>query len=110
MIVKKVKRAGKEIIKKEIQKIGKVREYRRTCRECGKVWHSLKSREKKIQGDIKSAESAKRLSGCGMCAGSWSALGAAEQAKRNIAAHQTELERLRECPNCGSHNYKEEVI
>ena len=85
----------------------KITEYKRKCKECGKVWHSLQSRELQIQQQINSANRASTTAACGMCAGHWSALGASEQAKRNLAAAQSELDRLRICPKCGSHNYTE---
>jgi hypothetical protein len=85
-------------------------EFKRKCKECGKVWHSLKSREDKIGKDLKDSECSQGLAGCGMCGGQWSALGASEQTKRNIAASTNELERLRTCPECGSRNYEETEI
>jgi uncharacterized Zn finger protein len=88
-----------------------MQEYRRTCRNCGTIWHSLVEREKAIE----SASTAYRLGAlggimqscgtCGMCG---------EQSKtqnvRNLDAHQSELFRLRSCPNCGSINYYQELL
>ena len=87
-----------------------IKEYKRTCNECGKIWHSLISRESKIQGDLKSNKCDSLTAACGMCGGNWSALGASEQAKRNEHALSDEMTRLRKCPECGSSNYTEEVI
>lgn len=81
-----------------------VEEYKRTCRECGKVWHSLVAREKQIQGNIKS----NACSGMGAtCGGSW---GGATQSVRNREASEEILDKLRKCPNCGSKNFKQVII
>ena len=93
-----------------IRKRGIEIEFKRKCKECGKVWHSLKSREDKIANDIKKEQGALKTAACGMCGGSYSAGGMAEQAKRNISALEAELERLKICPNCSSHNYEETEI
>ncbi len=93
------------------QTISPMAEYRRTCRACGKVWHSLVSREKEITNrDLQDA-----LTGftgavtgcqtCGMCGTSTMA-----QADRNRAANKSELQRLKSCPNCSSANYTEELV
>jgi hypothetical protein len=79
-----------------------VKEYKRKCNECGKVWHSLEGREKEVQKNIKN----NAFSQCAFCGNP----GAQLQAKRNVEAGQSELERLKKCPNCGSMNYNEEVI
>ena len=79
-----------------------VKEYKRKCNECGKVWHSLALREKEISKEV----------GCNQ----WNAIAnccnpsAQLQAKRNVDANQTELDKLRKCPNCASQNYHEEVL
>ena len=79
-----------------------VKEYKRKCNECGKVWHSLESRERQINKNIGS----NAFSQAAFCGNP----GAQLQAKRNVEAAQTELERLKKCPECGSMNYTEEVI
>jgi len=45
-----------------------------------------------------------------MLAGNWSALGASEQAKRNIQALEEKLDKLRSCPKCGAHSYTEKEV
>jgi hypothetical protein len=85
-------------------------EYKRKCKQCGKVWHSLVSREEQVKNSIKSSQCHKSVAACGMCSGNWLAFGPATQAERNIEASQSELDRLRKCPKCGSMNYKEEII
>ncbi len=87
-----------------------VKEYKRTCKECGKVWHVLTSREEKILQDIKINNSNKVAAGLGMCGGNYAALGAATQTQRNEQALQEELSRLKKCPNCSSGNYSEKVV
>jgi len=90
-----------------------VQEYKRTCYNCETVWHSLKTREDTIKAGASGEEvhpgqqggSARSCSYCGMCGGTvitmgpWSANG-----------NESELNRLRTCPACGSHNYFEEVL
>jgi len=79
---------------------GKMSEYRRTCRVCGKVWHSLVEREKTINRDI-------RNNSCHYC------LCNPEvdvQADRNAAASKSEISRLKTCPDCHSANYNEEIV
>lgn len=86
-------------------------EYRRTCQVCGKVWHSLVSREKHVT----SRQTNNSLLACGgalQSVGSCGLFGSGlqAQASRNADANQSELQRLRSCPECSSANYKEEVI
>ena len=96
----------KEEEKKELEKV----EYKRKCKACGKVWHSLKKRELELEQEIKKAQDATKTAGWGMLAGSWSALGASEQAERNLQATKKELDKLKSCPKCGSHSYTEKEI
>jgi len=81
-----------------------IQEYKRKCKECGKVWHSLIEREKQIEGDKKVAALNQFSNACACNSGS------ALQAQRNAGASQDTLDKLRRCPNCGSQNYKEEII
>ena len=79
-----------------------VKELKRKCNECGKVWHSLDSREKQLSGNIK-------MNGfmtCAFCGNP----GAQLQAVRNSEAGQSELQRLKKCPDCGSGNYHETAV
>jgi len=80
-----------------------VKEYKRTCRECGKVWHSLVEREKKIEKEI--SRGSLQQAGFACCNPA-----AAAQSQRTVAAHENTLQQLRRCPNCGSQNYSEEII
>ncbi|MFH1695383.1 MAG: hypothetical protein ABH850_03025, partial [Candidatus Micrarchaeota archaeon] len=90
------------VSEKEFNPKTQVKEFKRTCNECGKVWHSLAGREKKINDDIKN----NACSQCAFCGNP----GAQLQAKRNVEAGESELERLKKCPDCSSGNYKEEVV
>ena len=45
-----------------------------------------------------------------MCGGSYEAANVATQAERNISASEAELERLKRCPKCGSHDYTETEV
>lgn len=80
-----------------------IKEYKRTCNECHKIWHSLESREKEIEKDIKL--NATSQAGFACCSPS-----AALQAKRNVESNKDLLGKLKKCPQCGSGNYKEEAI
>jgi transcription elongation factor Elf1 len=72
-----------------------------TCRACGKVWHSLIEREQKLS----------KQDTCGMCGSAMETSGAElQQSKRNEAARESELSRLKRCPECGSANYSEEIV
>ena len=79
-----------------------VQEYRRTCRTCGKVWHSLLDREAKIRKDIKDNKCAPLIHCCNP--------EVEAQSRRNIAAQDSELSRLQKCPECHSANYHEEIL
>lgn len=81
---------------------GNVGEYRRTCLACGKVWHSLIAREQQVQQGIKSSN-CDVITLCGNPA-------AQQQATRNLSAGQSEIARLRQCPNCNSSSYHEEIV
>lgn len=80
-----------------------VQEYKRTCNQCGKVWHSLVSRENQIKKDISTNNC---LQGAFAC----SNVGAATQAKRNVEAQQESINKLKQCPQCGSSDYNEKII
>lgn len=80
-----------------------VAEYRRICNSCGKVWHSLVSRERQIEKQQKSSEWDVVTNCCNLS-------GAQQQAKRNVEANQSELARLKRCPSCLSANYKEVLV
>ncbi len=101
---------GKNTNKKEFNPKNQVKEYKRKCKECGKVWHVLASREEKLQKDLKSNQCDQMTSACGMCGGNWMALQSSTQAKRNEHALTDEVTRLKHCPNCGSGNYEEKEV
>jgi uncharacterized Zn finger protein len=77
-------------------------EHQRQCQACGKVWHSLVSREKQVERDNKS-------NSCNVCAQMCNPA-AQLQAKHNAETNQSELSRLRQCPQCGSANFNERII
>jgi len=79
-----------------------MREYRRTCRQCGKVWHSLASREKQLQQSKRSSSCAEVTQCCNPTA--------RLQARRNVDANISEINRLRQCPICSSGNYDEVIL
>lgn len=79
-----------------------VAEFRRTCNSCGKVWHSLVERENQIVLR-QQANAWQGMAGC--CSPNTSAT--------SIGTGQvidSELQRLRQCPDCGSANFKQEII
>lgn len=79
-------------------------EYRRTCAACGKVWHSLVSREAEIERTNRTTNWM-RL-GAGLSGQSSTLL----QANRNLDANESTLAQIRQCPNCLSSNYRQEII
>ena len=79
-----------------------VREFKRTCQQCKKIWHVLEERENKVQKNVRDNNCYQGTFCCNP--------GAQLQAKRNVEAGEGELDKLRKCPDCGSANYKEEVI
>ena len=95
---------SKKISEEEFDPKKHVKEYKRKCNECGKVWYSLVSREGEIKKDIGTNACVQGATACG------GNLGAATQSKRNVESQQDLLDKLKKCPNCSSRNYKEEVI
>ncbi len=88
-----------------------MKEYQRQCLACGKVWHSLVSREEhiiKINELNSGMACGSALQACGTCG----MTGTNDQlsAQRNIDANTNELTRLRSCPQCGSANFNERII
>jgi hypothetical protein len=82
--------------------MARVKEYRRECRQCGQVWHSLMKRE----AELARKESDSKTDVCCNCCDPNAQL----QAKRNRDATQSELTRLKMCPKCQSSNYKETIV
>jgi hypothetical protein len=78
-----------------------VAEIKRTCNQCGRVWHTLASREAEIITSM-------GLNACGSCG----TCGSPHQAQynRNSDANSDSLSQIKQCPNCKSCDYKEEVI
>jgi hypothetical protein len=88
------------------------REYRRTCRSCGSVWHSLVRRERKLKSERSSAQCNACCNSCGTCFPSsiWTASGS-HAGWRNVSNNaDSELDRLRRCPSCMSSFYSQETI
>ena len=86
------------------EEANQVQEYKRKCNQCGKVWHSSVKREKQLaRGSFLDA-----LVGVGTAV--TGNLGASTQSSRNTDAQVDSLDKMRKCPNCGSTDYKEEII
>jgi hypothetical protein len=85
-------------------------EYKRTCKQCGKVWHSLASREKYLKKEKSCNDCNMCVSAFGSAGGNAYSWGTWTQAKRNEHALNNEISRLNQCPNCMSCNYTEEII
>lgn len=83
-----------------------VAEYKRTCNECGTLWHSLMEREAKIDPNKNVCCDQDRLGECNTCGTN----SAQAQYRKNIQSREDTLTKLRKCPQCGSGNFKEEVI
>lgn len=77
-------------------------QYRRKCKNCGKVWHSLVSRENEILRNEK-------IYGWQSCFNTCNP-SARAQYERNQDATQGAIDRLRSCPECKSTSYSEELI
>lgn len=82
-------------------------EYRRTCQRCGKIWHSLVSREDALIRSHKNSRLGGRTT---RRCGDPPSLEATLQAQRNRDASKTDLAKLRQCPDCSSSDCQEEVI
>lgn len=78
-----------------------VAEIKRTCNQCGKVWHTLTNREAELITNM-------GLNACGSCG----TCGSPHQAQynHNLDSNENSLIETKQCPNCKSSNYKEEVI
>ena len=93
----------KKNIEKEMQKKDMTKEIKCKCNQCGKIWHCLESREKEIEKNIRT--------NAGIQAGfAFFNVGAATQAKRNVEAQQDLLDKLKKCPECGSHDITKKDI
>ncbi len=90
-----------------------VQEYKRTCNQCGKVWHSLPTREQNIKKQIESNKQQQCLSTaipicCNTSEGPY--IQTYNQEKQMEHGFHSELDRLKSCPKCGSKDYKEKLI
>jgi Zn finger protein HypA/HybF involved in hydrogenase expression len=78
---------------------------------CGKVWHSLVTRENHIT-QLNKANSGvvlgSAMQSCGTCG--MTGTGTQMNAQRNIDANTSDLLKLRSCPQCGSANFNEKII
>lgn len=79
-----------------------IQEFKRTCNACGKVWHSLVSREEQLK---KNAEA----NAWQICAGCCNP-GTASQGIGTGQIIENEQTRLKQCPECGSASYTEEIV
>lgn len=84
-----------------------VKEYKRVCQQCGKIWHSLVARENQIVKNIKFNSCSMGLQAC-TCSPIGNA--GAAQSNRSIEANQSELVKLRSCPVCNSTFFTQEII
>jgi hypothetical protein len=84
-----------------------VEEYKRVCQQCGKVWHSLISRENQIRGNLfcNSCSSASQAATCSPVG-----IAGAAQSNRSVEANQSELAKLQSCPDCNSTDFTQEII
>lgn len=87
-----------------LAKMSKEKEFKRTCNECGEVWHVLASREDKVKSDQFSS-SLGQVGAAMSCCLPLSAL-----FQNNAQSAEEQLDKMRSCPECGSHNYEEETI
>lgn len=81
---------------------GMVQEFRRTCKRCGKVWHTSVERENQIVSSTKS----------GALLGALNVFNddAFAQWNRNTQSNISEINRLRSCPECGSASYDQQIV
>jgi len=82
----------------------RVSEYRRTCNSCGKIWHSLTSREKQLEQEIATHGF---LQSSSACAGHYGVTMLSAESQKSC---EDLLYDLRRCPNCCSNNYEEEIL
>jgi hypothetical protein len=88
-----------------------VKEFKRTCKACGQVWHSLESREKELSVK-KTGYNLQTLSATMQACGSCGMCGTSQipQTSRNVDAVTSEWDRLKSCPRCSSRNFTEELV
>ena len=101
---KEEKEKSKEESEGFVSKMNKTKEYKRTCNECGETWHVLASRERKV----KTQKAGNSMQQCGAALSCCFPMAALSQS--NVQDSEDQLEKMRSCPECGSHNYDEETI
>jgi predicted nucleic-acid-binding Zn-ribbon protein len=79
-------------------------EYKRTCKECGKIWHVSKEEIEELK------QNKKQNSIAGALTALTGNLAASAQANRNKSSQKNRLKELNSCPNCNSQNYEEKKI
>jgi len=84
---------------------GLIKEYKRKCQECGKIWHSNLKNEKHLN----TTAGLNALAGLSNIFFGNSASTTA-QYTRNVNAQSSEITNLKKCPSCGSTNYSEGII
>jgi len=84
-----------------------IKEYKRSCHECGKVWHSLVTREEAMLKNNNSEQCDSSLNECAMCGTNKNKTTTIKD--ENIITTD-ELLRLKVCPECYCGNYDEEII
>lgn len=87
-----------------------VKEYKRTCNQCGKTWHSLVSREAEIEKSLESQQRGVLAGSCAACCGSLAWLIPTAIMAQSAQSRKDLLDKLRKCPECSSTNYVEEII
>lgn len=84
-----------------------VAEYKRTCKECGKVWHSLIEREKQINPNkFCDEDNCGQFSG-GCCGGPNAA---SAQYRKNVQDRENSLQNLQRCPQCNSSHHTTTIV
>jgi hypothetical protein len=86
-----------------VNNMAEIKEFKRKCNECGKMWHSLASREVQIEHAAKMGKTQSCLTACGDAQ-------ASAQYERTQHANEDLLDKLKKCPECGSSNYDEKLI
>lgn len=120
--IKEVLRRNKEKVKlesqkkKEVEREGKakekkmVAEFKRTCNQCGKVWHVLASRENYLEREDTCNSCNQCSSALGTMGGNYVSWGTWTQTKRNEHAIKAEKTKLKQCPDCHSSDYSQMTI
>lgn len=93
------KKKEEKRLDEEMKAKGNVKEFKRKCNKCGKVWYSLASREKELETGKKVAGGIRPV----CCCNSSTPL----LAQKNVEGFQDSLEKLKKCPECQSTDYTE---